>query len=61
VKGGQSSIARKDPVFLPEVVVGSDRLATLPNQLFRRLFDVAANAFGLSASPRYRADGTYVG
>jgi hypothetical protein len=60
-EGGPSSAARKDLVLLPEVVVGLDSLTVPPYQLLRRLFDVAANAFGLSGSARYRADGTYVG
>jgi hypothetical protein len=59
-EGGDSSEARKNTVVLPGVVVEADGLAMPPEQLFRRLFDVAANAFGLSGCPRYRSDGTYV-
>jgi hypothetical protein len=58
VEGGGSRAAKKDVVFLPEVVVGLDELATSPGQLFGRLFDVAANAFGLSGSPRVSRRGS---
>jgi Putative DNA-binding domain len=61
VEGGDSSVSKKGVVRLPETVVDSETVAALPAQIFRRLFDVAANAFGWSGSPRYRADGTYTG
>jgi hypothetical protein len=61
VEGGESVVARSGVVRLPETVVDSETTVALPAQIFRRLFDVAANAFGLSGSPRYRADGTYIG
>jgi Putative DNA-binding domain len=61
VEGGESTVAKKGVVLLPETVVGLETSAARPEQIFRRLFDVAANAFGLSGSPRYRADGTYTG
>lgn len=61
IEGGASTIAKNGVIQLPETVVDSEMMAALPAQIFRRLFDIAANAFGLSGSPRYRADGTYVG
>jgi hypothetical protein len=61
VEGGRSAVASKGVIRLSETVVGPETMAAVPAQIFRRLFDVAANAFGLSGSPRYLADGSYNG
>jgi hypothetical protein len=53
--------ARKDALVLPAVVVGVDQFASPPPQLFKHLFDTAANSFGLSGSPNYDANGKYTG
>jgi len=53
--------ARKDALILPEVTIGVDQLASAPEYLFKRLFDTAANAFGLSRSPSYIPDGKFIG
>jgi hypothetical protein len=60
-EGGEAVVAKKGVIRLPETVVGTETMAAPPAQIFRRLFDVAANAFGLSGSPRYLADGSYNG
>ncbi len=49
--------ARKNLIMLPEVVIGVDRYSYKPELLFKRLFDTAANAFGLSGSQSYNAGG----
>ena len=53
--------ARKDVLILPAVVIGVDQFASAPEKLFKRLFDTAANAFGLSGSRNYNAKGEYTG
>ena len=53
--------ARKDALILPAVVIGVDQFASAPEKLFKRLFDTAANAFGLSGSRNYNAKGEYTG
>ena len=53
--------ARKDVLVLPPVVIGVDQFASPPEKLFKRLFDTAANAFGLSGSRNYNAKGEYTG
>jgi hypothetical protein len=39
VEGGDSTVAKKGIVHLPETVVGSETIAALPAQIFRRLFE----------------------
>ena len=53
--------ARKNVIMLPEVVIGVDRYSSPPQLLFKRLFDTAANAFGLPGSPFYNTEGKYIG
>jgi hypothetical protein len=53
--------SRKPLLKFPEVSVGVDDFDKPPEALFKRLFDVASNAFGLARSKSYDADGKYVG
>jgi len=44
---------------LPEVYVGLDDFEKPREDLFKRVLDVAANAFGLERWPGYDASGKY--
>jgi len=59
--GETATAARKDVLILPEVAVGIDQFAVAPVNLFKRLFDRTANAFGLSRSPSYDGNGNFIG
>lgn len=50
---------RRDLLLLPEMEVSAEKVKEAPHVLFRRLFDLLANAFGLPQSTNYKADGTY--
>ncbi len=54
-------VSRKALLKFPEVSVGVDEFGEPPERLFKGLFDVAANAFGLPGSKSYDAHGNYVG
>ncbi|MGO8739162.1 AlbA family DNA-binding domain-containing protein [Rhodoblastus sp.] len=56
---GEPTPSRKEVIQLPEVAVGTDQVGERPEVLFRPLFDVAANAFGLPGSLSYDAHGNY--
>jgi hypothetical protein len=53
--------SRKALLKFPEVLVGIDDFEKPPEVLFKRLFDIASNAFGLAGSKNYGADGKYIG
>ena len=50
---------RQNIVPLPEMLIGADDLEKPPEILFKRILDVAANAFGLVRWPSYDADGKH--
>ncbi len=52
---------RRNIVPLQEVSVGPDDFGKRPEVLFKRVLEVAANAFGLPQSPSYDANGRYTG
>jgi hypothetical protein len=53
--------ARKNEILFSEVVVGVDNIRTTAEQIFKRLFNNAANVFGLEKSLSYDPAGNYTG
>jgi len=53
--------ARSNVIMLPEAVIGVERYSERREVLFKRTFDIAGNAFGLSGSPFYNAKSEYTG
>ena len=53
--------ARKNEVMFSEAVVDVDNIRTAGEQIFKRLFNTAANVFGLAKSLSYDAAGNYTG
>src|SRR5262249_56951914 len=50
---------RQDQLLLPELTISADQLDQDAHVLFRPLFDILANAFGLPRSLSYTPDGSY--
>lgn len=55
----QTERYHRDQLFLPEVVITADQLDREAPVLFRPLFDMLANTFGLARSFNYTPEGTY--
>jgi hypothetical protein len=51
--------SRQDLLLLPEVVTSTELETLVPQKVLRPAFDLLANAFGLSRSFNFRADGQY--
>jgi len=50
---------RRDQLILPELEITAAMSQTRPHIVMRPVFDILANAFGLSRAGNYKADGNY--